>query len=40
MVSAKDHKKIGEMKQTEYRRMGAICPNPYMTDDVEEAFRK
>ncbi len=41
MVSAKDHKKIGENETgLNTGGMGAICPNPYMTEDVEEAFRK
>ena len=41
MVSAKDHKKIGENETgLNTGGMGAICPNPYMADDVEEAFRK
>ncbi len=41
MISAKDHKKIGENETgLNTGGMGAICPNPYMTDSVEEAFRK
>ena len=41
MISAKDHKKIGENETgLNTGGMGAICPNPYMTDTVEEAFRK
>ena len=41
MISAKDHKKIGE-KETGLNTggMGAICPNPYMTAEAETEFRK
>ena len=41
MISAKDHKKIGENETgLNTGGMGAICPNPYMNDDVDAAFRK
>lgn len=40
-VSAKDHKKIGE-KETGLNTggMGVIAPNPYVTENVNEAFIK
>lgn len=40
-VSAKDHKKIGE-KETGLNTggMGVIAPNPYVTEDVNNAFYK
>ena len=40
-VSAKDHKKIGE-KETGLNTggMGVIAPNPYVTEEVNEAFYK
>lgn len=40
-ISAKDHKKIGE-KETGLNTggMGVIAPNPYVTEDVYEAFVK
>ena len=41
MISAKDHKKIGENETgPNTGGMGAICPNPYMTDEVEKEFRE
>lgn len=41
MISAKDHKKIGENETgLNTGGMGAICPNPYMTDEVEKEFRE
>ncbi|HEY4534204.1 MAG TPA: phosphoribosylamine--glycine ligase [Fusobacterium sp.] len=40
-ISAKDHKKIGE-KETGLNTggMGVIAPNPYVTEEVYEAFQK
>lgn len=40
-ISAKDHKKIGE-KETGLNTggMGVIAPNPYVTEQVYEAFQK
>ena len=41
MISAKDHKKIGENETgLNTGGMGAICPNLYMTEEVEKEFRE
>ena len=41
LLSAKDHKKIGENETgLNTGGMGAISPNPYVTDEVFEEFKK
>ncbi|WP_128332098.1 phosphoribosylamine--glycine ligase [Apibacter sp. HY039] len=40
-ISAKDHKKIGEGETgLNTGGMGVVAPNPYFTEELEEAFRK
>lgn len=40
MLSAKDHKKIGENETgLNTGGMGVISPNPYVTDEVFESFK-
>lgn len=41
MISAKDHKKIGENETgANTGGMGAIAPNPFVTEEVYEAFQR